>query len=107
MHRAGLAEWGIATRRVERPFELNRLTGTAVYRVNQRRMSAGFLTDVFLELTTELSIKSLGKWVVSKKSDRSVHPCLRPRAGEIARASQQLRRNRRRRRVKYFRLVSI
>jgi len=51
------------------------------------RLSPGFLTYVLLELTTELSIKSLGKWVVSQKSGGCIHPCQRPRAGEIARAS--------------------
>lgn len=45
------------------------------------------LTDVFLELATELSIKSLGEWVVAKKSDRAIGPCQRPRACELARAS--------------------
>src|SRR5580700_3670265 len=73
----------------------------------QRGQRKKFLTDVFLELTAELSIKSLGMWVVSEKSDGCIHPCHGVRAGEIARASQQLRRHRRRRRVKYVSLVSI
>jgi hypothetical protein len=51
------------------------------------RPGPGFLTDVLLELTTELSIKILGQWVVSKKRNRCILPCQRPRAGEIARAS--------------------
>src|ERR1700677_4711547 len=53
----------------------------------RRSPSPGFLTYVLLELTAELSIERLGKWVVSKTSDRRIHPCQRPRAGEIARAS--------------------
>src|ERR1700677_5240338 len=67
----------------------------------------GILADVLLELTTELSIKILGKGVVSEESNRRIHPCQRPRAGKIARASEQLRWHRRRGGVEYFRLVSV
>jgi len=50
----------------------------------------GLLSDVLLKLTTELSIEILGKWVVSKKGDRRIHPGYRSRTGEFAGASEHL-----------------
>src|SRR5665213_3544179 len=83
-------------------------------RISASGSSAGFstgssyrLADAILELAAELSIKSLGKRVVTKKSHRRIPPGHGLRASKIARASQQLRGDRRWRGVKYVRLVSV
>jgi hypothetical protein len=89
--RSGMARAAASTRRTSLRGEVGvDFTNPRVHNATCRRPSPGFLTYVLLELTIELSIKSLGKWVVSKKSGGCIHPCQRPRAGEIARASQQL-----------------